>query len=148
MSHTSRTRIVIVEDDEIFRAIMTRYFQAWGYSVVAACGNGRDGLIQIIRLKPTLALIDIDLSVYNGLDVAAAIRKKVPEVMQLILTSQASDEMIQRAIQLNVDGVLDKNVDSFDHIKLAMSKVFAGEKYYSHTVKECIAAALHPQLAV
>jgi len=133
------TRLLIVEDEEMFRTLLARYCQIWGYSVVATCSNGRDAIIQAVRLKPEMALVDLDIPVYSGLEVASALRKKVPETKIMVITAEAHAANVRLARQIGVDGILDKTSDTFDRIGEVLPEMLAGKRYYSPSVARIIA---------
>lgn len=133
------TRLIIVEDEEMFRTLLARYCQIWGYSVVATCENGRDAIIQCVRLKPHLALIDIDIPLYSGLEVALALKKKVPETRIMVITAEASERNVLQARKIGVDSILDKSTDTFDRIGETIPTVLQGKKYFSPSVARILA---------
>ena len=134
----SKTKILIVEEEEMFRTILVRYCQMWEYSVVGSCDNGRDGLILSVRLKPDVVLIEPNMPDYDGFDVVKAIQLKVPEIKVLILTNVESQVTIRRALKLRVNGIIDKRTDSFDNIGKVVPEVLSGKKYFSPKVREII----------
>lgn len=136
----TNTRIIIAEDEEMFRTILTRYCQIWGFSVVAACDNGRDAILEAARLKPDMMLLDLDMPNYSGLEVAAALRKKFPKIRLVVISGVLQPKCIKQALKLGVDGILDKRRDTFDKIGDVLPKILDGEHYYSPTVVEVIVA--------
>ena len=135
------TRLLIVEDEEMFRTLLARYCQIWGYAVVATCSNGRDAIVQAVRLKPEMALVDLDIPIYSGLEVASALRKKVPETKIMVITAEATPSNVRLARQIGVDGILDKTSDTFDRIGEVLPTMLQGKRYYSPSVAKIIAAA-------
>jgi|TARA_B110000438_G_scaffold296666_2_gene341719 DNA-binding NarL/FixJ family response regulator len=140
----SNTKVLIIEDEEMFRTILVRYCQMWDYSVVGSCDNGRDGLIQTVRLQPELVLIDIDMPEYDGLDVIAAIQLKAPPTKTMIITNTSNGMNLPKALKLNVSSIIDKRTDSFDNIGKVIPDVLAGKKYFSPTVRDAV-RRLYPE---
>lgn len=63
-------RVVLVDDDERFRAMARRTLEADGVDVVAEVENGAGALAAVRRWKPDIVLLDIGLPDVDGLDVA------------------------------------------------------------------------------
>jgi two-component system chemotaxis sensor kinase CheA len=66
-------RILVVEDTQFFRHLITSYLQAAGYEVVAAT-NGREGLDRLAAEKFDLIVSDVEMPVMDGLSFARQVR--------------------------------------------------------------------------
>jgi two-component system, cell cycle response regulator DivK len=67
-------RILIVEDDEKSRRLLTDVLAFHGYEV-AATENGEEALRNALTRKPDLALLDIQLPGISGFEVLMGLRK-------------------------------------------------------------------------
>lgn len=70
----SRVRILVVEDDEKSRRLLTDVLAFHGYEVAAA-GTGEEGVRSASSAAPDAALLDIQLPGISGFDVLAALRE-------------------------------------------------------------------------
>ena len=70
----SRLRILIVEDDEKSRRLLTDVLAFHGYEVAAAC-SGEEGVRNAAAAAPDAALLDIQLPGISGFEVLAALRE-------------------------------------------------------------------------
>lgn len=70
----AKKRILIVEDEEEYRALMESVLGEAGYEVSAAA-NGQDGIALYAERAPDLVLLDVMLPDMIGFDIAAAMRK-------------------------------------------------------------------------
>jgi DNA-binding NarL/FixJ family response regulator len=68
-------RCVIVDDSSGFREEVRGLLEEQGIEVVADVGSGAEALEQIARLRPNLALVDIDLGGESGLALARRLRE-------------------------------------------------------------------------
>jgi CheY-like chemotaxis protein len=68
------TRVLIIEDNEDLRTILTDLCRLLGHDVCAA-GEGVDGVATALRQVPDIALIDIGLPDIDGCEVARRIRE-------------------------------------------------------------------------
>ena len=66
-------RILVVEDDEKSRRLLTDVLRYHGFEV-AAVGNGEDALADARSISPDAALLDIQLPDITGFDVLARLR--------------------------------------------------------------------------
>lgn len=70
----SRVRILVVEDDEKSRRLLTDVLAFHGYEVDAA-GTGEEGVRSASSAAPAAALLDIQLPGISGFEVLAALRE-------------------------------------------------------------------------
>lgn len=103
----SPTRVVIVDDSALARAILTRILEEDGdIKVVGEAADGFDALRLITSLKPDLVTMDIDMPGPNGLETIDRIMHSAP-VPILVVTGERlgpGTELGFRAIEL---GALD-----------------------------------------
>jgi CheY-like chemotaxis protein len=63
-------RVVLVDDDDRFRATASRSLAAEGVDVVAEVADGESALAAVAEWQPDVVLLDIALPGIDGLDVA------------------------------------------------------------------------------
>ncbi|WP_084229396.1 response regulator transcription factor [Mycobacterium sherrisii] len=62
--------VVIIDDDERFRALIRNLLNRRGFSVVAATADGTSGVAAVDRYHPDCALIDVHLPDADGYELA------------------------------------------------------------------------------
>lgn len=125
------TRVVIVEDHTLVRQSLVKMIDNEpGFEVVGHAGRGDEGLDLIKRVQPEVAVIDIAMPGGNGLEVAAELRRTVPDVRCLFLTMHDDDASIARAIALGADGYVLKTA-SADELLTALRAIADGGSYLS-----------------
>lgn len=67
-------RVVLVDDDERFRAMACRALVADGVEVVAEAENGEEAVDAVAHWRPDVVLLDIRLPGVDGLEVARQLR--------------------------------------------------------------------------
>ena len=97
-------RILMVEDDEMNRDMLSRRLQRCGYQVLVAT-NGLDGVAAAQRETPDLILMDVSLPMLDGWQATRRIRES-PEtgaipVIALTAHSMASDRAMAREAGCN-----------------------------------------------
>jgi DNA-binding response OmpR family regulator len=70
-------KILAVEDEEDYRALLEHILGEAGYTVVTA-PNGEEGLEAFHRESPDLVLLDVNLPDMDGFDICKEIRKEGP----------------------------------------------------------------------
>lgn len=80
---------VIVDDHAGFRSQAARLLASAGYEVVGSCADGRGALDLIGRLRPDVALVDVQLPDIDGFGVVERLGAGV--VVVLVSTREAAD---------------------------------------------------------
>ncbi len=102
--------ILIVDDEEIIRKLLTRVLQRRGYSTIVA-GTGKDGMEKAVEEKPAVALIDLQLGDMSGVDVLREVRKHSPDTECILITGHATEESAIEAVNLGAYGYIQKPWD-------------------------------------
>ena len=104
MAEDKKTRILIVEDEEVICKAYADELRDEGFAILIA-KNGQAGLELALREKPDLILLDILMPVMDGLTMMDQLRQKdlygknVPII--LLTNLSASEEKIMKAITKN-----------------------------------------------
>jgi CheY-like chemotaxis protein len=69
-----RSSVLIVEDDEDMRFILSQLLEYHGWNTVGA-RDGREGLVALAAHRPSLILLDLAMPVMNGVEFRTAQRK-------------------------------------------------------------------------
>ena len=105
------TRIMIVEDDELFRKSLKRALRREGYNVVEAAST-EDAIPQIELHKFDLVITDLKLPVSDGFDVLRAVHDLRPETPSILLSGYLGPHEIAEATRLGASSVLTKPVSA------------------------------------
>ena len=104
--------ILIVEDNELNRDMLSRRLMKKGYQIVFA-EDGAEGLEKIGILKPDLVLMDIGLPIMDGWE-ATKKAKQDPETKDIpiiALTAHALEQDREKAFDVGADDFDTKPVD-------------------------------------
>ena len=96
--------LLIVDDEEIERDGMARLipWEKYGYRLAGTAGNGAEGLDQIGRLRPDIAIVDIKMPVMNGVEMIRRAREAYPDTLCVVLSGYGDYEYTSRAMELGV----------------------------------------------
>lgn len=111
-----KARILIIEDNEQNLYMETFLLEKQGYQVVGA-RDGREGLEAARRLKPALIVLDIQLPVMDGHEVARRL-KQHPETRAIPIVAVTSYAMLkdrEKILANGCEGYMEKpiNPDTF-----------------------------------
>jgi signal transduction histidine kinase len=92
-----KARILVVEDEAIVARDIASQVRAMGYEAVGIAANAEQALELVVRERPNLVLMDIQLnSDVDGIAAAATIRSRF-NLPVVFLTAFAADEVLERA---------------------------------------------------
>lgn len=103
-----RISIVIVDDNDMMRAILRSMLRGEEYEVI---GEARNGLVAVNiaeRLKPDIVCLDVIMPEKGGLDALCEIKAARPETEVVMITSSADPETVQESIQNGASGFIVK----------------------------------------
>jgi diguanylate cyclase (GGDEF)-like protein len=106
-------RVLIVEDDPMFRKILCSWLQSWGYQVsVAEDGAMAWEMLQEMR-APHLLILDWIMPKVNGIELCRMVRERGNTPYQYILLVTAKDDKqdLIRGLEAGADDYLSKPFD-------------------------------------
>jgi len=105
-------RILVVEDDEKSRRLLTDVLGFHGFDV-CACGSGEDGLADARQCAPQAALLDIQLPGISGFDVLARLRYEsgTARVPVIAVTASVMDQDRKKILAAGFDAYVSKPVN-------------------------------------
>jgi DNA-binding NarL/FixJ family response regulator len=101
--------------------------------IVGTAEDGATAIEMVARESPDLVLMDIKMSIMNGIEATRQIKKKYPEVKVLVLTTYDDDEWVSAAIQAGASGYLLKDTPR-DEVVKAIRGTVAGKTYVDPSV--------------
>ena len=84
-------RVVLVDDDERFRAMACRALAADGVEVVAEAETGEDAIDAVAHWRPDVVLLDIRLPGIGGLEVARQLRAEEGGPVVILISTLDAD---------------------------------------------------------
>ena len=115
-------KLLIVEDNEVERELLSRRFRKKGYEVVLAA-DGRVGVEMASTEEPNLILMDLSMPVLDGGEATRQIkaRNDTSHIPVVALTAHAMEGDRTRAINAGCDDYDTKPID----LKRLLSKIEA-----------------------
>lgn len=112
-----RRQILIVDDDPLFRSLMTNVLRH--DFDVAVASDGAEGFYRALDHVPDLAVLDIQMPGWDGIKTLKAFRAHpvLAKVKVVVLTSDASRETVLAAITAGADDFVIKTAFSRDEFR-------------------------------
>ncbi len=127
----SETTIIIADDHPVLRKGLRAMIEAVpGMKVLGEAADGESALRLIRELRPSVAILDIEMPVRTGLDVARILQAEEDPVAIVFLTMYKEEDMFDEAMDLGVRGYVLKEsapIDIIDSIRC----VAGGHHYIS-----------------
>jgi two-component system, cell cycle response regulator len=106
-------RVLIAEDDAMFRKILRSWLESWGYQVTVAEDGAKAWQILQEMRAPHLLILDWIMPNLNGIDVCRRVRERASSPYQYILLVTAKDDKqdLVRGLEAGADDYLSKPFD-------------------------------------
>ena len=126
-------KILLVEDDELFRLGLQVRLQQEPKIVILAEANDGETAIDLAKQQPfDLVLLDIGLPGLGGMETCRQLKLNHPNLPILVLTSRNERSLIARLVTAGAQGYCLKGVTA-ETLILAMRSVVAGASWWDAT---------------
>lgn len=129
--------ILIADDHPLLRKGLRMTIEADpNLKVVAEADDGAAALVEIERLHPKIAIVDVNMPRMGGFDLLRALNQqgpKAPPVAVIFLTMHSDEEMFNEALDLGARGYVLKE-SAVNDIVSAIKAVAAGRHYLSAAI--------------
>jgi DNA-binding NarL/FixJ family response regulator len=131
-------RVLIADDEHLIRAgIRTVLESVPDIEVVAEADNGEAAVHAATTRRPDVALIDLRMPVLDGMGAIDELRRQMPELRVVVLTSFGAEPNVLRAVQSSVSGFVLKSCAP-DELILAVRSAHNGAAYLSPAVARMV----------
>lgn len=103
-------RILVVEDDDILRDLLTLLLELEGFEVLTA-ENGAQGLEILQHTAVAVVVLDLMMPVMDGFGFVRAMRDHCPRPRVIVLSATADGEHATELQLAGVDAIVRKPVD-------------------------------------
>ena len=141
---TPATRILVVDDHASFRSGLRALLGTAGdLEVVGEASTGTDAVTIADRLQPDVILMDVTMPGGDGIEATRRIVEASPHVAIVILTMDAGDESVLRALRAGARGYVLKGAQRAELLR-AIRAAAAGEAIFGPGVARRLATYLAP----
>ncbi|HEY3101622.1 MAG TPA: response regulator [Methylomirabilota bacterium] len=110
MSTGDSRRVVIADDEEEIRDLLTEYLEAHGWETFRAV-NGLEALLHVKQQRPSAVVLDLHMPRLGGIDALKRIRAFDPTIAVVIVSASIDDAVRRQADALGARAVLNKPID-------------------------------------
>jgi DNA-binding NarL/FixJ family response regulator len=126
-----KSTVLICDDHTIFREGLRMLLEACDdIQVVGEAENGQQAVAETKKLEPDVVLMDIAMSLLNGVEATRRIAREVPATKVLILSSYSDEQHVQQAVEAGATGYLMKETASKELLR-AIREVCKGNSFFS-----------------
>jgi len=110
--------VLLVDDHVLLRQGMRGLLeqQTADIEVVGETGQGEEALVLARRLCPDVVVLDVQLQGLNGVEVARALRRDLPDIKVLVLTGYPYEQYVRALFAIGVHGYLLKSASDAELI--------------------------------
>jgi two-component system NtrC family response regulator len=116
-----KPRILVVDDHEDIRNILSDRLKMYGYEVLTA-SDGQEALEKVDEATPELVLLDIRLPILDGMEVLDRIKLEHPETLVIMITAFGTVQLAVEAMRKGAYDFIEKPFDPPDIIKIKVEK--------------------------
>ncbi len=119
-------KILIIDDHRLFREGLQSLLQRRNIDVVAAVGDGNEGIKLTRELNPDIILLDMRMPIVDGISVLIQLKKRELNMPIVILTTSSNEQDLLEALKNGASGYLLKDMEP-DALVTALRDINAGK---------------------
>ena len=100
--------VLIVDDNEMTRALLRTILSSEGYKVLAEASNSKNGLEQVLKIKPDIVFLDILMPDGSGIEVLKQVATELPKTIVLMVTGKHDIETVKECLGNGAKGFIIK----------------------------------------
>ncbi len=110
MTHNDKWQIVLIDDEEDIRDVMTITLEDAGYHVMTA-ENGQEGLQLCKDTSPQIVITDIRMPKMDGITFLKELKRHNPDIEVIVVTAFGEIEIAIQALQLDASDFITKPIN-------------------------------------
>jgi DNA-binding NarL/FixJ family response regulator len=131
---TQPKRILIVDNFPTWRGLIKTLLQLTPeWQLVGEASNGAEAEARVRELRPDIVLLEIDLPVIDGIQLARRLHAEHPETKLVFVTTENSREMAEYALTAGALGYILK-ISVVAELLPALNAVMANKRFISKGV--------------
>ncbi|WP_042010408.1 response regulator [Aeromonas fluvialis] len=127
-------RILVVEDEAVFRHSLVSYLARDGATVFQA-EDGIEGLSAAAIYHPDVVLCDLNIPNMDGCEVIACLSARYPQLPVIVISAQSNMEAVARALRAGARDYLLKPFESFSLVERSIEQCLGGDAIRAHQLE-------------
>jgi two-component system response regulator NreC len=133
-------QVILADDHQIVRQSLKVLLEREGLKIVGEASNGQEAVKIAESLHPDVAVLDVSMSVLNGIDAAKEIQKVSPQTKTVFLTVHDEDPYLLDALRVGAKGYVVKT-HAAENLVQAIREASRGVVYLSPEVSRAVVQA-------
>jgi DNA-binding NarL/FixJ family response regulator len=134
------TRVILADDHVMVRQSLRALLEREGFLVLGEAADGQEAVRLVLSTNPDVAVLDISMPLFNGLDAAMELSRSCPKTKVILLTQHDERPYVVQALRSGVKGYVLKRQAANDLVQAAR-EVCRGQVYLSPGVARAVAEA-------
>jgi DNA-binding NarL/FixJ family response regulator len=131
-------RILLADDHRVVRKGLRGTLEEYdGWQVCGEASDGRQAVELALKLKPDVAVLDLEMPELNGIEATRHIKGALPKVEVLIFTMHDTDEMILSAFEAGARAFVLKSNDELELVE-AIKAISRHEPFVTTAASETV----------
>lgn len=119
MNEKAAVTVFIADDHPILRIGLSMYLESKpNIRIVGEADNGFDAVDAINQNPPDVVLMDVDMPGLSGIEAIRVLRKTLPDLKIIVLSTYTKKEYVQEAMLEGADGYVAKNTKIDELVKI------------------------------
>ncbi|MCL5015093.1 MAG: response regulator transcription factor [Firmicutes bacterium] len=137
-------RIIVIEDQWLVRdALVALLSLQPSIEVIGHGASGKEGVTLAAELQPDVALLDIQMADGDGIWAVREIRRLVPSVRCLLLTTFAKDDYLRQGLEAGASGYVLKDTPTAGVVQ-AIEQALAGKIWIAPSMQSRLPGMFRP----
>ncbi|APG27502.1 hypothetical protein A7E78_06385 [Syntrophotalea acetylenivorans] len=119
MNEAHPIKVFIADDHPILRIGLSMYLESKPHiNIVGEADNGFDAVNAINENMPDIVLMDVDMPGLSGIEAIRVLRKTLPDLKIIVLSTYTKKEYVQEAMVEGANGYVAKNTKIDELVKI------------------------------
>jgi DNA-binding NarL/FixJ family response regulator len=136
--------IIIADDHPLVLKGLIEFLNEKKFNVLASAKNGKEALTLIKAHKPDIAILDIKMPFYSGLEIAQKCNEVQLPTKIILITFEKDEKTYNEAKALGVYGYILKEF-ALDEIENCIASVIKNKAYFSPELTDFIEIKIAPE---
>ncbi len=128
-----KPNILIADDHPLLLRGLEDFLNEKKYNIIAACTDGLSAYNTIIKEKPDIAILDIEMPNMTGIDIAKKCKRHQINTRIVLITLHREKKIFEEAVKYNIQGYLLKEF-ALTEIEACIADVCQGKSYFSEKI--------------
>lgn len=131
-------RVIIVDDHALFRDGLKGLLEQRNIDVAGVAADGNEGIELAKKILPDIILLDLRMPNMNGLETLPILRKELPDIPVVMLTTSNDESDLIKALRSGAQGYLLKDMEP-EELLNALRDIKSGKSVVASDLTDALA---------